>query len=192
MNLRFSNSAFAARHSAAPARRRPAPPLSSGVWPPASGVWRLASGVCLLASLLWLPAPVLAAGGGADYGRGPETDPVATAALVSVYAATSALNAAVKTVQARTSTWEQAATDASSATGDVAVLQGEMLDVQAQTSTWNQAATDASSATSDVAVLTGYFGALGETSIVFTSTLQTNTFWFNAQGILTNHVQEGP
>ncbi len=194
----------------------PAPPL-------ASGLRRLASGVCLLASVFWHPALVLAAGGGADYGRGPETDPVATAALVSVYAATSSLNTAVKTVQARTSAWETAATDAASATGDVATLQGEMLAVQGRTSTWETAATDAASATGDVATLqgemlavqvrtsvwetaatdaasatgdvatlTGYFGALGETSIVWASTLQTNTFYFNAQGILTNHVQEGP
>ena len=36
------------------------------------------------------------------------------------------------------------------------------------------------------------FSALGATNIAFKSTLQTNTLYFNASGILTNHAQVGP
>lgn len=38
----------------------------------------------------------------------------------------------------------------------------------------------------------GQFGALGATNIVIPLIGQTNTFYFNAKGVLTNHAQVGP
>jgi hypothetical protein len=82
----------------------------------------------LLALLLLAPAIGRAAGGGADYGRGPETDPVATAALVSVYAATNALTVRMTAAEGATNALDVAVTALQGATGslDVAVtaLQG--------------------------------------------------------------------
>ncbi len=105
MNTRFSNPApqVSGAHPA-----RPAPPFA-------------ALGVCLvlllLASGVWLPASAYAAGGGADYGRGPETDPVATAALVAVYSATGALNTAVTALRGATGALDTAVTALNGATG---------------------------------------------------------------------------
>ncbi len=116
--------------------------------------------------------PQLLAAGGADYGRGPETDPVAVAVLgtatndIAVLksgtstwnkAATDGVSATggVATLRASTSLWDKAATDGVSATGDVATLQGQVSDLESGTGTWNQAASDAASATGDVATLQG-------------------------------------
>ena len=46
--------------------------------------------------------------------------------------------------------------------------------------------------TNDWVRLTLTTGTLGATNITFASTLQTNVLYFNAIGVLTNHVQTGP
>lgn len=82
----------------------------------------------LISAFFLLPSALLwAAGGGADYGRGAESDPVATNALVAVNAATNALNTRVGTAE----------TTLSTATGNVAALQGQMTAAQAATNALN-------------------------------------------------------
>ena len=95
---------------------------------------RINLGAALLAAILGLALgvlPALGAGGGADYGRGPETDPAAT-------------NLLHQYVFGRTSTWNTASSVAANGTNRVAAL-------EAATGTWNVASTTAITATNELA-----------------------------------------
>lgn len=94
-------------------------------------------GIALVAGAIMTVASIATAQGGADYGRGPETDPVASALSGVVSGRVSAL-------EARSNTWNTAATSASTLTSQVAAIQG-------RTNTWNGAATNASDWTNHVA-----------------------------------------
>lgn len=94
--------------------------------------------------------------GGADYGRGPETDPVASGLSAAV-------SARVVRVEAQTNTWNGAATLATSVSGRVAVVEG-------QTNTWNQGAVNAANWTNHAALMVAT-----ATNIIITADAKTNT-----------------
>lgn len=107
--------------------------------------------------ILMILAPALVrAQGGADYGRGAETDPVASALSTAV-------SGRVAAVEGRTNTWNGAATTANALTGRVSTVEG-------QTNAWNGAASNAGD-------WTNHAGAMlaAATNILITADGKTNT-----------------
>lgn len=121
----------------------------------------------LICMLLAIFQGVVRAQGGADYGRGPETDPVATAL-------SGAVSGRVAVVEGRTNAWNTGAALATSVSGRVAVVEG-------RTNAWDTGATLATSVSGQVAVIEGRTNAWnGATS--------NSTDWTNhAAGMLANY-----
>jgi hypothetical protein len=115
------------------------------------------AGIALMAGAIMTVASIATAQGGADYGRGPETDPVASA-LSGV------VSGRVTVLESRSNTWNTAATSAATLTGQVATIQG-------RTNDWNTGATSAADWTNHaagmVAAVTNVIpGADGKTNTI--------------------------
>ena len=109
------------------------------------------------------------AGGGADYGRGPETDPVAVAVLLT---ATNDIAA----IKASTNSWTTGASNASTATNDIATI-------KASTNSWTVGASNASSATGTVAAINAKLNA--GVNATATGAVLTNVNYTITNGIFT-------
>ena len=95
-----------------------------------------------LSAVLLLGVAILAkAQGGADYGRGAETDPVASALVGTV-------SGRVTAVESKTNAWNGAVTAANDLTGRVATVEGK-------TNAWNGAVSSANDLTGRVATVEG-------------------------------------
>jgi hypothetical protein len=94
--------------------------------------------------------------GGADYGRGAETDPVASALSAAV-------SGRVVRVESRTNDWNTAATLSASVSGRVAAVEG-------RTNTWEGAASNASDWTNHAGAMVA-----AVTNILITADAKTNT-----------------
>jgi hypothetical protein len=137
--------------------------------------------------LIWYFGMIFAfrveAAGGADYGRGAETDPVGVATGLAV-------NAKVLIIQGRTGTWETASTTASTAASDLTIVKGRTSTwetastdasvLKGRTGTWETASTTASTAASDLTIVKGRTSTW-ETASTDASVLKGRTqTWENA------------
>lgn len=112
--------------------------------------------VALLFAIMIAGALLAKAQGGADYGRGAETDPVASALSTAV-------SGRVAVVEGRTNAWNTGATVAASATNRLAVMEG-------RTNTWEGAAINAGNWTNHAAAMVA-----ASTNTIITADAKTNT-----------------
>ena len=120
-------------------------------------------------------ASISQAAGGADYGRGAETDPVASALVTTVSGRVSAVESGMTTVSGRVSSVESGMTTVS----------GRVSAVESGSNVWNTAATNGSNWVNHASAMVA-----AETNVLITADAKTNTVIIERGSIKTWSITE--
>jgi prophage DNA circulation protein len=120
-------------------------------------------------------ASISQAAGGADYGRGAETDPVASALVTTVSGRVSAVESGMTTVSGRVSAVESGMTTVS----------GRVSAVESGSNVWNTAATNGSNWVNHASAMVA-----AETNVLITADAKTNTVIIERGSIKTWSITE--
>ena len=120
-------------------------------------------------------ASISQAAGGADYGRGAETDPVASALVTTVSGRVSAVESGMTTVSGRVSAVESGMTTVS----------GRVSAVESGSNVWNTAAANGSNWVNHASAMVA-----AETNVLITADAKTNTVIIERGSIKTWSITE--
>ena len=134
-------------------------------------------------------ASISQAAGGADYGRGAETDPVASALVTTVSGRVSAVESGMTTVSGRVSAVESGMTTVSGRVSAVesgmTTVSGRVSAVESGSNVWNTAATNGSNWVNHASAMVA-----AETNVLITADAKTNTVIIERGSIKTWSITE--